>query len=321
MMDYLSWPTPKNWPQWERRFRVATPAGRRILKGQPEEDPSFRVSRSRPGFTLIELLVVIAIIAILAGLLLPVLATARLRAQTVQCVSNMKQMQTAWIMYNGDNSDHLAPNSDGNGGAHGQDSDDPSWVAGDMYTIALTPTDLDESTNLTYLVGEQYTAFGSLGVYTRNGRIYRCPTDHSTVTFNGVTRPRVRSISMNGWVGFGTRDWSQPAAPPLYKLNIKMSDIVRPGPAETWVFMDERENSIKDGWFALDMADQGAGATWLDLPAARHNHGAVLSFADGHSELKGWHDASTISSSLTPDSASPNNSDIAWLQQHTTGMQ
>jgi prepilin-type N-terminal cleavage/methylation domain-containing protein/prepilin-type processing-associated H-X9-DG protein len=286
----------------------------------------------RPGFTLIELLVVIAIIAVLASLLLPVLVMARMRAQTAQCISNMKQMQTAWFLYSTDNQDYLAPNSDATGGSHGRDAADPSWVAGDMYLVANNLSDLDESTNMDYLVGRQFAPFGSLGLYTLNGKIYHCPADNSRVAYNGASYPRVRSISMNGWVGYDTRDWSQPAAPPFYKLNVKLSDIVHPGPSGTWVFIDERENSINDGWFALDMVDRRARATWLDLPATRHNHGAVLSFADGHAEYKHWQDPRTLLSSLTPATTttitigapgtpSPNNADIAWLQQHTTGTQ
>src|SRR5215472_12272099 len=75
----------------------------------PSTDKSMSSASRKKGFTLIELLVVIAIIAILAAMLLPALTRAKMRAQRVNCLSNLHQWIVAFNLYAGDNVDNMPP--------------------------------------------------------------------------------------------------------------------------------------------------------------------------------------------------------------------
>jgi prepilin-type N-terminal cleavage/methylation domain-containing protein/prepilin-type processing-associated H-X9-DG protein len=271
--------------------------------------------KNRRAFTLIELLVVIAIIAILAALLLPVLDKSKQKATQTACQNNIRQLQLGWIMYAGDFADHLPHNSVGDGA--GETADNPGWVAGDMWLDCDVGQDLTESTNTDLLVGSKYTEFGSIGGYVKNPVVYHCPADLSTVTIGGQGLPRVRSVSMNNYMGA--------LEVPGFRSFMKMQELTAPGPADAWVFMDERPDSINDGLFAVAPASQYA---IIDYPASYHNRGSSLSFADGHTAYHKWLEPTTCPA-LIPGQrlpggikpTSPNDRDMQWLVAHTTSKQ
>ncbi len=288
-----------------RRTPAPTSLGAVRLPGVRRFSPS-------GAFTLVELLVVIAVIGILAALLLPVLSSTKRQAQGTQCLSQLRQLQQAWLMFTHDHEDSLPPNSDGP--RAGKAAETPAWVAGWLRTEAEPGSKVD-CTNVALLVGTRYAEFGSIGHYVQDPRIYRCPADKSRVSIDGQVFDRTRSMSMNAYMN-GLGQWQSTN----FITFRKTGDI--PRPSEFWVFLDEREDSINDGYFATAM-ELTYGI--VDYPASYHNGSGGLTFADGHAEYHRWIEPTTTPV-LRPGqhlqmgykSTSANDRDMAWLNAHTT---
>jgi len=209
----------------------------------------------RNGFTLVELLVVIAIIALLMAILLPALNKARELGKRAVCLSNVKQLTLAWVVYSDENEGYI-PASDISHAPNG-----PYFWVGSMKVGDLLPAQ------------ESAIKRGVLWPYCKNLKLYKCPTGK---------RDELRTYSMvNSMNSFyhGPTHWKGP----LIKNTLEIRQ-----PGGRTVFIDEGVIS-NYAWAVRHKVPE-----WLDLPPVRHGNGSVFSFADGHSEYWKWKDPLTI---------------------------
>jgi prepilin-type N-terminal cleavage/methylation domain-containing protein/prepilin-type processing-associated H-X9-DG protein len=287
------------------------------------------------GFTLIELLVVIAIIAILAALLLPALSKAKLKAQGIQCLNNHRQLSLAWRLYSEDNNDRLTYASTGNRApkvpsSDPSDPDNYAWSGAHMDFVGGNRANWDPDYDMKRR---------PLWPYNKSMAIYKCPADHSKVTFNQVARPRILTMSMNLYVGGfapakgggmcgNDGGWGFADA---YQVFCKLGSINPP--TKIFIFLDMREDRVNWSNFMTDMTgyappDPSQYKFTTDLPGMYHNNAAGFSFADGHSETKKWLDSRTTPPLVegevdplgTSSTAAPNSPDVAWLQDKSTRL-
>jgi prepilin-type processing-associated H-X9-DG protein len=281
-------------------------------------------------------LVVIAIIAILAAMLLPALARAKQKGQGVQCMNNHRQLTLAWRMYADDSRDFLVYAS----GDSALDGTHPTVGPNPYNQYAWSLSNMDFDPNNRYNWDPTLDMMKRpLWAYAKTATIYKCPSDHSSVLVNGVSKPRIRTMSMNLYVGgfvsddgsiTGTASWAFGTNDMIYSKLSQFGGSVSAPPDKIFVFLDMREDKVNWGNFMIDMTGYSPTQPALysftsDLPGMDHGGACGFSFADGHSEMRRWRDPRTTPP-LVPggdplavlSQPSPDNLDVAWLQDHSS---
>lgn len=250
---------------------------------------SVLLPQQRAGFTITELMVVIGIMAVLSAILLPALNRAKTRSESIACLNNLRQLQTAWQMYTDDNNNELPPNDYINGPKLGSltVTAGASWCPGNAMTDTST-TNIER---------------GLLYSHVTSARVYHCPSDNAQVAGMTGTVARTRSYNMSGSIN------CQTVGQPTFR---KIDDIQNPSPERLFVFIDVADNAT-DAHFAIGTSVK----TWIDVPSDRHNQGASLSFADGHMERWRWKAAKKTGPVTSPVYSVEDLQDLQRLREAT----
>jgi type II secretory pathway pseudopilin PulG len=261
------------------------------------------------GFTLIELCAAIAALAFLAVVLLPALAGTKTDPRAFQCLNNQRQIILGWQMFAADNNGLLPPNDYPFTTAYWTSSPAnknlmKNWLVGTMEQ----PLDASLSHGQLELTDPN----SLLSPYVTNANVYHCPADNfldprahtiharsysmnsavGTIywTYFQSGQPPIGSPVGQGWLGGSS--WSGSATGPWLTYG-KMSSFTRPGPANTWVIIDENPYSINDGEFAISAVATPGNTYLIDFPSGLHGAAGVISFADGHVIVHKWLDRRT----------------------------
>jgi prepilin-type N-terminal cleavage/methylation domain-containing protein len=199
------------------------------------------------GFTLIELLVVISIIAILAAILFPVFAQAKGAAKKIVCVSNIRQIGMATLMYENDYDDV--------GPCAAIGAADAGLTGGWMY-YSRFPAD-DGLSPAAYI-----PSLGSIYSYIKNAALYQCPVDN----FGKISG---NSYAINECVTEPNGD---------FESGISTTSL--DSPSDTAYFLEEYDNETA----ATGSTDDGIYVPFANGVSARHNLFSTFDFADGHAK-------------------------------------
>jgi len=244
-------------------------------------------------------------------MLLPALSKAKIKAQSIACMNNNKQLGLGFLMYACDHEAVLPTTW--------------SWVSGNLnYSAGNT-----DNTNTAKLLSAE------VGPYVKNPGVFKCPADRSVGNFGGITVPRVRTISMSQMIRHKEDADNGHSTSPPWRIYGKESDMILPPPVNLWVFIDENPDSINDASFAVTMElgwpnpkapPNPAANGWQDGPSLLHNGGCGFSFGDGHSEIKKWKNPltygprmqTTYTRTFQYGQRQANNQDISWIIERTS---
>jgi prepilin-type processing-associated H-X9-DG protein len=239
---------------------------------------SVRDRKSLAAISLVEILVVLAVLAALLILMLPTLLRSHQLSRQGVCVQNLRQLQTAHLVYALDSDDRLVPNDYVYDARYidAPIATGPSWCLGNAR-IDINGSQIER---------------GALFPYLQSVAVYRCPSDPGRVALpDGASVARTRSYNLSIWLN--TR-------PDLLASYTRLSEIHDPSPSDCFSFLDVHEDGIEDPTFGLFPWESKWGRTWLDLPADRHGQGADLAFVDGHAEHWRWKAAKRFVRFLQP---------------------